>query len=610
MNDYCKACHKLIMKPDVNYGINPDAVCVCPRPAFVSLQLGAGELDGQSLIDMNNLAVGFGFVYKLIALFLLSVGALSAQTVQIPYSGQAPYTGSMSVQVQVTGLPSGCSVGTPTYTAGVIAVTVNCGVVPPPVGTNCQSTSTPVAGCTIGSTVAVVSTPGNVRGTPTTGGGNGPLLGTQPAGTKGVILTNPIPQTAGTGKGWQVANFGTATCAAAGPYSATCGYIGNDNLAPSGVTPPPVTTCAKTLSPSGGVDNSALLAAISAAGGKCVELTAGTFNLTPFIPPSGTSLLLDDGVVIQDSGIFGRTTYFFTVQNSNVTIVTKGPLNNAIVRMPTNYANAQKEVATHCGTSACDYEYQHCFALVNGVSNITLSGFSLLNCGGDGLNFQNTSGATITNVNSATNIRQGMSVTGPATGITITGGNLHDGPLSALDVEPDSGISGNIQMVITNLQTNNNTGGGLSFGLMNLNSSNNVNIIATGIKSTGDGGTGIAYWNGSNTTAPTGTVKCINCSVTNSGADGVYGQRSSVGYQMIFQGLTITNSNSKQSSGPNQTNTALGLACNSCTGSAVPGGVQFSGVVINGGNGCFSFPSNSAAVTLSGTCNSKQISYP
>jgi hypothetical protein len=353
------------------------------------------------------------------------------------------------------------------------------------------------------------------------------------------------------------------------------------------------------------VDNTALLAAISAAGGKCVELTAGTFNLTPFTPPSGTSLLLDDGVVVQDSGIFARTTYFFTVQNSNVSITGKGPNFSAIVRMPTNYANAQKEVA-----NGQDYEYQHCFALVNGVSNITLSGFSLFNCGGDGLNFQNTSGATITNLNSATNIRQGYSVTGPATNVTITGGNLHDGPLSGFDIEPDSGISGNIQITANNLQTNNNTGGGTSFGLMNLTSASTVNIVANGLTSTGDGGTGIAYWNSSSTVAPTGSVTCNKCVVTGSGADGVYGQRSSIGYQMIFNGLTITNANSKQSSGSNQTNTAIGLQCNSCGGGAVPGGVQFSGVVINGGNGCFSFPSNSAQVTLSGTCNSKQISYP
>jgi len=547
-------------------------------------------------------------MHKLFLLIaLLAASTLSAQTVQVPYSGQAPYNGSMSVQVQVTGLPSGCSVGTPTYANGTIAVPVNCGVVPPPVGTNCASSTTPVTGCTIGSTVAGINNPVNVRGTPTAGGGNGPLMGTQPGGTKGTIVSNPVPQSTA-GKGWQVVNFG-GTCNAAGPYSATCGYVGNDNLAPSGVTPPPVTTCAKTLSPSGGVDNAGLLSAISAAGGKCVELTAGTFNLTPFIPPSGTKLVLDDGVVIQDSGIFGRTTYFFTVQNSNVSFVGAGPLFNAIVRMPTNYANAQREVATHCGTDACDYEYQHCFALINGVSGVVLSNFNLLNCGGDGLNFQNTSGATITNVNSATNIRQGYSVTGPATNWTITGGNLHDGPLSGFDIEPDSGISGNIQGTINNLQTNNNKGGGTSFGLMNLTSSSNINIVANGFASTNDGGTGIAFWNGSNNVAPTGSVTCNNCKVTGSGADGAYGQRSSVGYQMIFNNLSVTNSNSKQNSGSNQTNTALGLQCNSCSG-AQPGGVQFNNVTITGGNGCFSVPSNSVSTKISGTCNGKAINYP
>ena len=545
---------------------------------------------------------------KLLFLLALTATGLCAQTVQVPYQGSAPFSGSVPVQVNVTGLPSGCSVGTPTYAAGTIAVPVNCGVVPPPVGTNCASASVPVTGCSIGSTVAVINTPGNVRGAPAVGGGNGPLMGTQPGGAKGVIMSNPTPQSTA-GKGWQVVNFGaTGTCNPLGPYGPNCGYLGNDNLAPSGVTPPPITTCAKTLAPSGGVDNSNLLAAISATSGGCVELTAGTFNLTPFTPPGGTSLVLDDGVVIQDSGIFGRTTYFFTVQNNNVSIVGNGPLFNAIVRMPTNYANAQKENATHCGTSACDYEYQHGFALIAGVSGIKLSNFNIQNTGGDGINFQNTSGATITNVNSSANIRQGYSVTGPATNIVINGGNLHDGPLSGFDIEPDSGISGGIQITTNNLQTNNNVGGGTSHGLMNLTSSSNISIVHNNLTSTNDGGTGIAFWNGSNAVAPTGSVICNNCKVTGSGADGSYGQRSSVGYQMIFNNLTVTNSNSKTNSGSNQTNTALGLQCNSCTGSSQPGGVQWNNVTITGGNGCFSVPSNAVNVKISGTCNGKAIS--
>jgi hypothetical protein len=538
----------------------------------------------------------------LVLLSLLLPATVAAQQVSVPYSGSAPYSGSTSVTVSVTGLPTGCVAGAPSYANGTITVAVNCGVIPPPVGTTCASSTTPVTGCTIGSTVAVVSNPGNVRGTPAAGGGNGPLMGTQAAGATGVIVSNPVPQTTPT-TGWQVVNFGAGTCNAAGPYSATCGYVGNNNLAPS-ATPPPITTCASSLKPSGGVDNSALLAAISAAAAKCVELTAGTYNLTPFTPPSGTNLLLDDGVIITDSGIFGRTTYFFTVTNSNVTIAGKGPVFNAYIEMPTNYANAQKEVA-----NGQDYEYQHCFALVNGVSNVKLSGFNLLNCGGDGINLQNTAGATITNVNSATNIRQGYSVTGPTTNVTITGGNLHDGPLSGFDIEPDSGITGNIQMTISGLATNNNKGGGTSFGLMNLTASSNINIVDNNPTSTNDGGTAYAFWNGSNNVAPTGTVTVNNATSTGSGADCSYGQRSSVGYTVTFNNLTCINSNSKQSSGSNQTNTALGLQCNSCVG-ASPGGVQWLNTTITGGNGCISIPSNAVAVKVSGTCNGKPVSYP
>jgi hypothetical protein len=606
---------------------------------------------------------------------LLLPAAVAAQQVSVPYSGSAPYSGSTSVTVNVTGLPTGCVAGAPSYANGTITVPVNCGVIPPPVGTTCASSTTPVTGCTIGSTVAVVSNPGNVRGTPAAGGGNGPLMGTQPGGATGVIVSNPVPQTT-PATGWQVVNFGTGTCNAAGPYSATCGYVGNNNLKPatappptaptvscspssvqtgatsncsgnqaiaswkasagtittagvftapstaqtvtitgtnangSGTTPvtvsssgPPITTCTTTLSPSGGQDNAALLAAISRAGSGCVELKAGTYNLSAWNPPTGTSLVLDDAVVIQDFGIFGRTTPFFSVTNK-LSVVGAGPLYSAVVTMPTNYANAKKQVA-----NGQDYEYQHCFALNGGVSGVVFSNFSLLNCAGDGVTFVSTSGATLTNINSATNIRQGMAVTGPATNVSITGGNLHDGPLSALDVEPDSGITGNIQMVINGLHSANNVGGGTSFGLMNLTASSNINIVDNNPTSTNDGGTAYAFWNGSNNTAPTGTVTVNNATSTGSGADCSYGQRSSVGYTVTFNNLTCINSNSKQSSGSNQTNTALGLQCNSCVG-ASPGGVQWLNTTITGGNGCISIPSNAVGVKVSGTCNGKPVSYP
>ena len=28
--EYCQRCHRIIMQPGVNYGINPDAICGCP----------------------------------------------------------------------------------------------------------------------------------------------------------------------------------------------------------------------------------------------------------------------------------------------------------------------------------------------------------------------------------------------------------------------------------------------------------------------------------------------------------------------------------------------------------------------------------------------------
>lgn len=606
-----------------------------------------------------------------------SGGEINAQTVQVPYSGTVPFSGSVAVQVQVSGLPSGCTAGTPVFLNGTITVPVNCGgpPTPPPPGTNCAAASTAV--CPIGISIVVPSTSGaNVRGTPAAGGGNGPLVGTQPQNAPGVIVTNPIPQ-ATPGVGWQVVNFGDPNCTATGVngvFTAKCGYVGNNNLvvagtaapptvscaptsvppsgtsncssnqaiaswkvsngtidtngkltapatpqtvmatgtnpngsgtAPVQVTASPPTTCAVTLSPSGAQDNAALLAAIARAGSGCVELLHGTFQLAAWTPPANTKLVLDDGVTIADCNIFGQFTPFFGVANP-FSITGAGPAFTALVTMPINYANAKKQVA-----AGKDYEYQHCFALTGGVSGVVLKNINLLNCAGDGVTLVNTKGATITNLNSATNIRQGMAVTGPAANVAITGGNLHDGPLSGFDVEPDSGVTGNIQMTITGLQTTNNKGGGRSFGLMNLSPSNTVSITDTGGKSVNDGGIGFAFWNNNDLTGnATGSVTVSNFSVTNSQYDGVYGRRSTNGWTIAFKNGTITNPNQGGKDPHYGTNAALGLGLFGGE-NGIPGGVSWSGITIVGGNAAMDIPSNAQQVSVSSsTWNGKAISYP
>jgi len=615
-----------------------------------------------------------------LALLLIVATGLHAQSVQVPYSGSAPYNGNMAVQVNVTGIPAGCTLGTLTYANGVITAPLSggpCGGTPPPVVTNCASASVPLQGCGIGSTVAVVNNPGNVRGTPTVGGGNGPLMGTQPGGATGVVVSNPVPQSTA-GKGWQVVNFGAPnSCNAAGPYSQNCGYIGNDNLKPatappptapavscapssvqtggtsncsgnqaitswkasagtitsggvltapataqtvtvtgtnangSGTTPVAVTStsaCAQTLTASGAVDNSAVLAKLQAAGPSgCVELLlAGKlpYNFTPFSNVTG-NIIVDDGVTIVDSGIFGRTTPLFSLGADGFSIQGKGPLFSAQISMPTNYQNALKEVA-----EGNDYEYQHCFFLVNGVSRITISGIKLFQCAGDGVDMDDTTEAVSINVDSSGNIRQGVSCTGAVNGVTLTG-YLHDGPLSGYDCEPDANITGNIQIVVTNLKTANNKGGGRSYGFMNLASPTNVNVVDTGGVSTNDGQTGMGCWNNNNSSGnATGSVSISNFSITGSQYDGIYCRRSVGGFTNSFTNGTITNSNQGGQDPHYGTNAAIGVGITGGQNGTV-GGVTWSGLTIVGGNGAYDIPGNAQGTSVSNsTWNGKAISFP
>src|ERR1700722_17653390 len=84
--------------------------------------------------------------YLLAILLCLAPATLRPQSVQVPYSGSAPYSGNVPVLIQITGLPSGCVVGTPTYSNGVIITPVtNCGSAPVALAPVSSPAAVPVA---------------------------------------------------------------------------------------------------------------------------------------------------------------------------------------------------------------------------------------------------------------------------------------------------------------------------------------------------------------------------------------------------------------------------------------------------------------------------------
>jgi hypothetical protein len=186
---------------------------------------------------------------------------------------------------QKYGIPTGASpwtVGKSGYSI-FEEYTFGSGTAPPP-NPPCFNTTN----CPIGSSVAIITGPANVRNAPS---GTGQAMGTQPTGATGIVQSNPTNP--GTSFAWVLVQFnGAPNCTLPTPtFSASCGYVGNDNLTPSGTPPPhPTVTCTPPSVQTGGTSIctanqpittwSATAGTITAAGTFTAPATAQTVTVT------------------------------------------------------------------------------------------------------------------------------------------------------------------------------------------------------------------------------------------------------------------------------------------------------------------------------------------
>jgi hypothetical protein len=395
----------------------------------------------------------------------------------------------------------------------------------------------------------------------------------------------------------------TATSVADPSVSGTASVTVTAPAAPPTPAPsaPSSSSCSVQIEPTGDVDNSNWLAKINEAGSKCVEITAGNYTIQPLTFPDPTNIVCDDGVRINDSSSgYGSFDAMFDINNDNLSFVGTGSSNACTITMTNRYGVNKGNPDENTN------QYNHCFEFQGG-SNQVLTGVLVSGCGGDGINLDDTQGATITNVCSSANIRQGYSVTG-SINATISGGCAINGPDSGLDIEPETaGVS--ITLTIEGgFYTSNNAGGGTSFGLYAVGPTGNVNITANGLASNNDNSTGIFFTNSSNGPGndASGSITCNNCVVTGSGGDGAYGIRSDGGWQMIFNNLTVSNPNRVSPGSHDGISAAIGVGLDGGNNGPV-GGVTFSNVTINGATNCTDIAGGAQGVSVSGMCGGKTI---
>jgi pectate lyase len=153
---------------------------------------------------------------------------------------------------QRVGLPVGVNVGNNTASNGDTNFNnfINGASSAPPVNLPCFGTSN----CPAGTSVSVIAQAA-IRQAPLTGGGAGTQIGTINANTAAIIKSAPVASSNPTFQWVLVAINNAANCTTAGPFTATCGYMGNDNLTPTGTPPPtpPTVTCTPPTVQTGGI---------------------------------------------------------------------------------------------------------------------------------------------------------------------------------------------------------------------------------------------------------------------------------------------------------------------------------------------------------------------
>jgi parallel beta-helix repeat protein len=201
-------------------------------------------------------------------------------------------------------------------------------------------------------------------------------------------------------------------------------------------------------------------------------------------------------------------------------------------------------------------EWRHCLDIEN-ASNVTISGISCNDSGGDGLYLANSTNVTVEDCIFNNNRRQGSSITGGVNHVyylrdyfTNTSGTA---PQSGIDIEPNAPSGFLLDINIDNCYTNGNAGDGLMISPWMMNSTSQpISITVVGHHSTGnqrygyvgtngDAGRGSPLSSSDNTNAP-GTILIQNSFSDQNGSYGAAGRfYAANGASLTFQNLTVTN---------------------------------------------------------------------
>jgi len=188
--------------------------------------------------------------------------------------------------------------------------------------------------------------------------------------------------------------------------TATSGATSSSTNSPAAPpSPPPAVAPSNALSllhfgsaGFGGDDTSVFQTALNftAANGQTLEIPVGNYNVNPLSFPENSNVFVVAGATITANPGYGDGVTMLNINSSNVTITGAGAAVSVFHMLKAEYTSG---------------EWRHCLNIVN-ASNVTISGISCNDSGGDGLYLSYSTNVTIEDCIFNNNRRQGSSIIG------------------------------------------------------------------------------------------------------------------------------------------------------------------------------------------------------
>jgi hypothetical protein len=286
----------------------------------------------------------------------------------------------------------------------------------------------------------------------------------------------------------------------------------------------------------GGDDTSVFQAALksTAANGEILEIPAGSYNISPISFPANSNVHVDAGVTVSANHGYSYSDKMLNVNADNVTITGAGA-STSVFQMPKARAASQSDHT----------EYRDCLSIAN-ANNVTVSGISCNQSGGDGLRITQATNVTISNSTFDGNFRNGGSVIGKVHHININGNRFTNTngtlPQAGIDIEPNNSGDYLLDVNFTDNVTSNNARDGFAVSLWATSSSTPaVSITVTRNHSDHNGRYGYFANNASHSNA-SGAVTFDDCTTDQSASDGANARfYAANGASLTFNNLTVTN---------------------------------------------------------------------